>query len=230
VTATALEVSPEHITLPVCLLQENPNRLVSLWDMLQNYASIYQIATNLERLRDTAYLYRDSSTEVNPVYKEEFSKLLTNIQRECFDHGLTYTAEMAERGIDKPSPERYAELLSTLNHLDESLISELKKESVVHIPPERKSYFEQDELFGAEVAAAFPSCARDIQKAGDCYALGQEDGCVHHLMLVLERELNALATKLGVPYLRTNWQKVIDGIGVKLKSSPPHPQRTFSLR
>ena len=49
-------------------------------------------------------------------------------------------------------------------------------------------------------ADAFPSCAGDIQKARSCYALGQEDGCVHHLMLVLERGLKALAAKLGVQY------------------------------
>jgi hypothetical protein len=219
-------VQSQVLPLPACL-SENPTRLMTLWYMLRNYASIYQTAASLERLRDIGHLYRDSPREVAFPHKEELSKLLTDIHRECFDHGLIYTAEMAERGLKKPSPERYTDLFSTLNHLDESLISELKKESVFHIPSERKSYFEQDELFGTKVAAAFPFCARDIQKAGDCYALGQEDGCVHHLMLVLERGLNALAIKLGVPYQRTNWQQVIDGIGAKLKSSPPDPQRSF---
>src|SRR6202030_2363612 len=35
----------------------------------------------------------------------------------------------------------------------------------------RKDYFEQDELFGSKVATDFPSCERDIRKAGTCYAL-----------------------------------------------------------
>jgi hypothetical protein len=118
-------------------------------------------------------------------------------------------------------------VFAALNHLNDALSSELEKEAVFRVPPERVGYFKCKDLFGPEVATAFPSCARDIQKAGDCYALGEEDGCVHHLMLVLERGLNALATKMQVSYQRTNWQKVIDGIGAKLKSSPPDPQRTF---
>jgi hypothetical protein len=59
--------------------------------------------------------------------------------------------------------------------------------------------------------------------------LGQEDACVHHLMLVLERGLNALATKIGVPYQRTNWQNVIDQIGSKLKSEPKGTERDFYI-
>jgi hypothetical protein len=37
--------------------------------MLQNYSSIYQIAVDLERLRDTAKVYRTSSREVDALDK-----------------------------------------------------------------------------------------------------------------------------------------------------------------
>lgn len=77
------------------------------------------------------------------------------------------------------------------------------------------------------MAAAFPSCERDIRKAGSCYALEQEDACVHHLMLVLERGLNALAAKVGVPYQRSNWQNIINQIASKLKSAPKGTERDF---
>jgi hypothetical protein len=43
---------------------------------------------------------------------------------------------------------------------------DLKRETVFRIPPGRKDYFEHPDLFfGAKVSSAFPSCARDIQKA-----------------------------------------------------------------
>ena len=51
--------------------------------------------------------------------------------------------------------------------------------------------------------------------------------CVHHLMLVLERGLNALASKVGVPYQRVNWQVIIDQIGKELKSLPKSDERDF---
>ena len=53
------------------------------------------------------------------------------------------------------------------------------------------------------------------------YALGQEDACVHHLMMVLERGLKALATKVGVtPFHHANWQVVITNIDTKTKTLP----------
>jgi hypothetical protein len=133
---------------------------------------------------------------------------------------VTHTSDLAKRLSGKPSPETYAEMFSTVNILDEVLSNDLEREFVFRVPSERKGYFEQDELFGRRVAVAFPSCARDIQKAGSCYAMGQEDACVHHLMLVLERGLHSLAAKLNVPYQRTNWQDIIDRSRDRLKSRP----------
>jgi hypothetical protein len=46
-------------------------------------------------------------------------------------------------------------------------------------------------------------------------------------MLVLERGLNVLATKVEVSYERTNWQTIIDGISTKLKSLPRGPDLNF---
>lgn len=136
---------------------------------------------------------------------------------------------MAECVINRPPPETYAESFSELTHLNDSLSNQLKKEAVFRVPPEQKKYFEQNDLFGSEVAAAFPSCERDIRKAGSCYALGQEDACVHHLMLVLEHGLYALAAKVGlVSYQHANWQTVINQIESQLKSSSlPPPDRDF---
>jgi hypothetical protein len=49
-------------------------------------------------------------------------------------------------------------------------------------------------------------------------------------MLVLERGLNALAMKVGVPYQRTNWQNIIDQIATKLKSAPKGTERDFYIK
>jgi hypothetical protein len=112
-------------------------------------------------------------------------------------------------------------------NLNDSVSHELEKEAVFRVAPERKDYFEQDAFFGPKVAAAFPSCERDIRKAGSCYALEQEDACVHHLMFVLERGLNTLAAKVRVPYQRSNWQNIINQIASKLKSAPKGTERDF---
>jgi hypothetical protein len=196
--------------------------------MLQNYLPIYKIAVELQRLRRAAEIFKDEHRRVDPAAAISFQALLQDIQRECLALGLTSAHEMASRRIEKAQPNTYDAMFGDLDHLDGALTSDLTKEAVFRIPPERKGYFEQTDLFGPEVAAAFPSCARDIQKAGSCYALELEDACVHHLMLVLERGLQALAKEVGVTkFDHSSWHTVITNVNTAMNGLPRGPQLDF---
>ncbi len=198
--------------------------------MLQSYFPIYEIALKLSELRSQVE-YRKSSSGLWKTHAKRYHDILVMLQRECQNHNFIHASEMVRRAMNvRRAPETSAHLFYELTHLNDSLGAELEREAIFCIPPERKDYFERDDLFGSKVAVAFPSCARDIQKAGSCYALGQEDACVHHLMLVLERGLNALAVKVGVPYQRTNWQNIIGPIETKIKGGMPRGhERDFYL-
>jgi hypothetical protein len=188
--------------------------------MLQSYFPIYETALSLQSLRSIAQALKGPSS-ISPTVPsseaERFRALLETVHQKCTDYNFNHTAELAKCTMDRPSPETNTELFYELDHLNDSLSYELKKEAIFRVPPERKDSYGRDDLFGPKVAHAFPSCARDIREAGNCYALGQGDACVHHLMLVLERGLNVLATKLEVPYERTNWQVIIQNNASKLK-------------
>src|ERR1700682_6312050 len=192
-------------------------RLWSLYNMLQSYFPIYKIALSLQELRNECRVMKGADLFNSDRY--EFSNLLKELKRECVVHGFIHSAEIVDLIVSRKTPKKYNDMSPVLTQLDDSLSNELKREAIVSIPSERKGYFEHDELFGSKVAAAFPSCERDIQRAGSCYALEQEDACVHHLMLVLERGLHALAANVGVPY-PANWQVIINEIEKKLKSLP----------
>jgi hypothetical protein len=200
--------------------------------MLQSYFPLYEIALDLQNLRSQAKIFREGrlgSQTVTDLAHEHFEALLKAIHDRCLERELIHTAAIAGGLIRKPPPENYGDLYHQLDYLDDSLSNELKREAVFRVAPERKKYYEPPALFGKDVADAFPSCERDIQKAGSCYALGQEDACVHHLMLVLERGLNALATKVGVSFHYADWQKLIGLIEIKLKSGviPRGPELDF---
>ena len=214
---------------PSCM--ERPfHGLWSLWNMLQSYLPIYEIAMDLQRLRSEAEIRKNLSTLSDVMqewHKKAFRTLCISMIQKCPNYGFCHTAELAKRVFSREVPTNYADMFSALAPLDDSLSYELENESVFRIPPERKDYFEKADLLGPQVGAAFPSCGPDARNAGSCYALGQAEACVHHLMLVLERGLNALATKVGVPYQRINWQVIIDQIGAKLKSLPRGPEREF---
>jgi hypothetical protein len=205
----------------------NNPALLSVWEMLTNYLPLYNIVQLLQALQSEALILRTVSQKITESRTKQFNGLLNAIVRDCPAYGLKHSAELAKRAMARPMPDTYVELTSVLTHLDDSLASELEKQAMFRIPPERKEYFERDDLFGSEVATAFPSCVRDIQKAGSCYALGQEDACVHHLMLVLERGLKALSIKVSGTYQQTNWQSVINNITGQLKNMPAGPQREF---
>jgi hypothetical protein len=206
----------------------HPGKLRSLWDMLKNYLPIYKIASSLQSLRTTGLLLKGSRLGVHRDEVERFRILLDEIRRTCLEYDLAYTSDMAKRISDRAMPQTYEQLFPELDHLSDSLSHELGNEAVFQIPSGRKDYFERDDLFGPKVAAAFPSCERDIRKAGSCYALEQEDACVHHLMLVLERGLNALGGKVGVSFHYADWKKIIDHIDIKLKSGLPRgPELDF---
>jgi len=208
------------------MISETCPSLWSLWDVLRSYFPIYEIARDLGNMCNQARFRVNhglgASSKIPDFDKvpDDFLTLVKRVQQECSVFGLNHTVELAKRVISKPLPTTYLLLLSEIDHLNDSLSIELEKEAVFRIAPERKRYFEQDELFGSDVAVAFPSCARDIRNAGSCYALEQEDACVHHLMLVLERGLQALAARVGVPYQQTNWQVIIDQIEKSLKTLP----------
>jgi hypothetical protein len=163
----------------------HPGKLWSLWDMLLNYFPIYEITVDLQKLRVIAERYVVSNIGNGPLNDFEalqLRALLKKVQQECPALGLMQTSEIAESIDGRPTPETYRELSIELAHLGDSLGRELKREGIFRIRPEHKNYFEQGDLFGPKVAAAFPSCERDIRNAGNCYALEQEDACVHHLM------------------------------------------------
>lgn len=194
---------------------------MSLLDVLERHSfSFYEMILHAQRLR--SYVGAYGSTEVLfSESRDEFPAFLAQLKAECDALGFSHTRGLAthaeSRLVEKGKKYRHTELLSDLETLIFSFGNELQTELFVRILPEKGRYFQQEALFGTEVAEAFPSSADDIQHAGTCFALSQNDACVFHLMRVLERGLNVIAGKVDVSFDRANWQSVIDRIEVALK-------------
>jgi hypothetical protein len=217
-----LHISRNHVAIPKGDRMNDSYRLWGLWDMLRTFLPLYQVAQRLAELRYKAEVNKGIRESIYDYHSKGFTSLVDEIHRKCLEHDLTHTSGLAESIATREPPEDYGEMFATLNALDSSLSNELKNEAFFRITPERKSYFEQVDLFGPKVATAFSSCERDIQRAGRCFALEQEDGCVHHLMLVLERGLRALAKTVGLSYVQSpNWQVMINEIEKQIKLLPP---------
>lgn len=205
----------------------NSPRFASLLDMLQTFTPMYEICKDLGRALERSSL----GMAVSPYEHElkDFRVLVEKLKLVSESFGFRQTAKQANGVLDRYPPDKRGNLLEQLKALDTALHEELEDEGVVRIPYDRIGYFEKPDAFGPEIAAAFPSCQRDIERAGTCYALDQPDACVHHLMLVLERGLNALAGRLGVPFKYSSWEEVIKKINTALGPIPKGDERQTYL-
>jgi hypothetical protein len=212
-----------HETLPACLLRENPNRLVSLWDIL-NAFDCFHFVLLLTELQDRETMIdhlaaggteQDMAALAAPAgmpIPERFRALLAEMrgieetasapglklaeraEAFCNSVGFRNAAATARLAIwtlkSKPHPLKVA---AELKHIRAAMTIECGDTFFVRIASDRKSYFEQEHLFGPEVDIAFPGAASDIRDAGDCLAVENNTAAVFHLMRVVEHGLRALA-------------------------------------
>jgi hypothetical protein len=219
---------------------------LSLLDMLKAYAAgFYRVAIELQELRVRAR-FGTSDTKVHDHTLNQFHRILELIKEECKNLGLDHTLKMTEgiegrcllRTVGTMGIEigiRYTEndLLSDLDTLEMSFRNELRGELIFRIAPDKNRYFEKDDLFGSEVANAFPSAADNIRNAGTCFAVEQWDASVFHLMRVLERGLRVMAIRFNVSFQNATWNTIIQDVETSIGGMSPsfgadwREQRTF---
>jgi hypothetical protein len=104
------------------------------------------------------------------------------------------------------------------------------------IPANKVRFFEQHDLFGGGVSAAFPSAQPEIKDAGNCLAADLHTAAVFHFMRAAEHGLRALArhlrVKLTTPLEYAGWEEVIRAIDRKLtvlRSRPKGRKKSEAL-
>src|SRR5262249_25283808 len=72
----------------------------------------------------------------------------------------------------------------------------LSKQKFYYLPQSLAKFYGDPLLFGELVAKKFPKASQDIERAGNCLALGEPTACVLHLNRVMEIAVHRLAKKL----------------------------------
>jgi hypothetical protein len=129
----------------------------------------------------------------------------------CQALGLTASLQMSERVLsrirDWPAVGDFAAPLATqfdiladeIEHLTLRVQDELAATLMLVIDFQKQEFFKKTDIFGAEVDAAFPSAAFEIDEAGKCYALERSTACAFHLMRALEIAIKAIGKCLNIP-------------------------------
>ena len=118
--------------------------------------------------------------------------------------------------------------LDRLQHHVEAIYNTLRAElgSMLFkaIPRERGLYCDPKWLQDIKLPDQFPTSLKELQRAGNCYSIGESTACVFHSMRALEPGLNSLAKRFDVSYAHENWQIVIQSIEAEIRKMGNQPK------
>ncbi len=161
---------------------------------------------------ETLQLCREKIADLKPQCEAvglRVSALQCETLMESFDK---FSTDMASASLLNP-----IQVSQSLTSLQSVISNEMRTHLFLRIFPSRQEFYEQAELFGAEVDANFASAKEDIKESGCCYATDRTTACVMHLMRVLEVGLNTLAKELNVDFGQRNWENVINDCDAAIK-------------
>jgi len=196
----AVQAVPSARLLP---WEENPNGLLSLWDMKTFHASI--LITDLIWLQ---IILGDAGKD-DETFKSKLDHVLNGIvdtsNRIGFDNIAAQAARLKKHiGGNSPISGIVAlggELLGSIQH-------EYLHKCFLYVPNADKMHLEANQ-FSFMAVAKFPSASYDMFESGKCFALDRHTACVFHLMRVLEIGLKALCVKLDYIPKNDNWHEVL---------------------
>jgi hypothetical protein len=141
-------------------------------------------------------------------------------------------AEILKAKIDQAAKRTAAQLLSTdeilsdVRRLRDDFLYILQKRKFYAISSESMRYYGQPELFGTRVAKKFKAATDDIERAGNCLALGEPTACVLHLNRAMEIALHRLAKRLHITPLATdNMGSILGKMTDPIKNLPDKTER-----
>lgn len=153
--------------------------------------------------------------------REIYLNLFQAFEKGCLNSNLITSVDTTRKIIRLLSSNDPIIVTLKLNELGQELMGRLTVEmqsiKFFYIEPAKQDFILNDDLFGEQIAKAFPSAEQDIKHAGICFAFEEWTASVFHSMRVLEIGLSVLAKELGVPYEHRNWENIINDIEVEIK-------------
>ena len=220
--------------LLACLWKENPNRLVSLWEIVQPFkagecCTLFALMAQYEQVAAA-----NPPRDLVPL--ETMGSIDSIIHGTIFiatETGLGESLDFARR-LDKDLKDsgRYGELQHGLKQLRDLIESEIRKKHMMVIPDDLAKYYKAKRPLGKAVYDSFPSARFDLTEAGNCLACGNNMAATMHLMRASEVGLWELGRDRQIPLAKSGkiefaeWGSIIKELedAVKLVQQWPNSQ------
>jgi hypothetical protein len=94
----------------------------------------------------------------------------------------------------------------------QTLRAELGSLKLRAIPREKTHYCDPKWLASGILMSKYPDTVDEFQRAGRCFAYGENTACIFHLMRVTEFYLKKVADSLQMPFHASNWCEIANHI------------------
>jgi hypothetical protein len=213
--------------LPVCLGNGNPNRLVSLLDIvnefrLTDFASLMLVLGTLENGL-FGIISSGRGGQVSDLPNAETKEAVSDAWKFSKSVGFSEASVTCSVCLHRLNEAADASTLaSELRHIRDSLLLESDRRKFIFVGADRADYIDRPDLFGQSVNTAFPSAIADIKGAGNCLATECSTASVFHLMRAAEIALRALAADRRVECIDTpiesrEWGDLLGALDGRLK-------------
>lgn len=115
-------------------------------------------------------------------------------------------------------------LAQQIELIQTTLVAEMRSMKFTAIPKDRNAFCDPKWLADTKTVDGFPTSHRELQQAGNCYAVGQPTACVFHAMRALEPALTALAGNFSIDASHSNWQTLIERIESTIRALGNQPK------
>jgi hypothetical protein len=213
--AAAHSESHGRDALPVCLILENPHRLVSWWDIVNRF-DMPRLLIEIEvltRMQERCGALVTLGMGGELFEDEQYQKLIASLdaaQKLSGQAGLwdaSHKIKLVRWHVEDRTKVTPALVESEVRHVRECIQSESYRQKFLYVARDRAEYVDNPSLFGEKVLAQFPSAAFDIRESGNCLAAECATAAVFHLMRAVEWGLRAIGTDLGIRQLRSRSKK-----------------------
>jgi hypothetical protein len=224
-----------------------PGRLWSLWDMLDRWGYLYFATANALTYAETAlegYRQRtggaiaghgtsildpnSAEADLVAVKCDEALNLMEQHPDELgpipFNLAVLRTKIIESR---KPHQlELYTnDVLDDVRRILNDFRAVLTRHVFYRLPTLLVRLYGQPELFGEKVAKKFPKAQKDVERAGNCLALGEPTACVLHLSRAMEIATRRLTGKLAVTLdAKDSWGMVLGKMTQPIKDMPDNTE------
>jgi hypothetical protein len=184
--------------------QENPSRLCSLWESMNNFSAhaIYDCLLRLKNFQEKIIL-KEQNTETGNKSVEidlliEIISTLRELQKQCEETNLDCSIQLLNQinSLILMVP-TYSALKTALFSIELAIPESLRSRKFIWIDRNFTNYIDNEKLLGDETFNEFPEARSDIRDAGNCLAVDCYTAAVFHLMRIVEWGLRAFCLNLG---------------------------------